>query len=111
MTNKINTHVSITVEIKESKRLPGMNEGYATLYDHNTGRILRTVRGRYILQGTTEEEFLDMEKVELSKIANRSIILAKVFDASGEITQAIIEEWLEEDSQFNDAKYHGDDRK
>lgn len=112
MTERINDHVSITVEIKEAEGLFGMNQAYVTLFDHNANRVIRTIRGQYILETTTEEEFAeDVINIDLHDLINRYTILAKAYENACPEDKYIIEQWLKYDPQFNDAKWHGDDRK
>lgn len=111
MTKQVTNYVSVKVEIIESESIPFMNEGYATLFDHITNRVIRTVRGRYISKTTTEQEFLEAILEDLTTLITRYNILASVYAVAGESTKHDIEDWLNDDSQFNDAKWHGDDRK
>lgn len=111
MTERINEYVSVTIEVTKGTGILGMNQGYATLYDHNRNRIIRTIRGQYILEDETEKEFLATALEKFAQIVSRYTILASVYEFADDLVRTDIDKWLEEDSHFNDAKWHGDDRK
>lgn len=112
MTERINEYLTITVEIKTSKNMFGMKQAFATLFDHNANRVIRTIRGQYVLDGTRAEEFADeIINTDWNELIDRYTILAKATETASLVERGIIEQWLKNDPQFNDAKWHGDDRK
>ena len=109
MTRKINDYVSITVKIQMGDYIPNMNKGYATLFDHTTNRVIRTIRGKYILKDTSADVFCDRLITDsLADLINRYTVLANAYENSNDAEKSIIDSWLDNDPQFNDSKYHGD---
>lgn len=106
---RINQHLSITVEIENGSF---MNKAHVVLFDHTTDDIIRTIRGQYVLDGTTAEDFAnEVINDSLRDVIDRYTVLANMLENATPHDAYVIRHWIKNDPQFNDAKWHGDDRK
>lgn len=109
MTAKINQHLSITVTIEYNSF---MNKAHVVLFDHTTDDIIRTIRGQYVLADTLAEDFADeVINDSLRDVIDRYTVLADALETARPHDAYVIRQWIKNDPQFNDAKWHGDDRK
>jgi hypothetical protein len=112
MRKTVNEYLTLEVEVRKSDRHPEIIEAYAKLFDHNTNRLIRTIRGQYILETDTEESMWEeFVNCDLHDFIERYTILAKAYAVADNKDKYTIEVWLENDPQFNDSKWHGDDKK